>query len=146
MNSDTLLQIGGVLGGVAAIGQMTFQYWKYRTSGEDRKGQAEAARAHLDVAQAEAGLPHVQQALEIGNIGEAVAVQQGMINGMQDHIKFQDDLLAAKDKRIELLEKRLADRDARIDELEARLGQAEDNLAEARRMITDLRTTSQTEQ
>lgn len=133
------------MGGLAAIGQMGFQWWKYHRSGEDRKGQAEAAKAHLDVAQAEAGLPHVQQALEIGNIGEAVAVQQGMINGMQDHIKFQDDLLAAKDRRIELLETRLAERDSKIEQLEKRLDLAEENLATAKRLIGELRSTSRSE-
>lgn len=145
MTPDQWLQLGGILGGIAALSQVGFTAYKYKRGGEDRKGQAEAAKAHLDVAQAEAGLPHVQQALELGNLGEAVAVQQGMINGMQDHIRFQDELLASKDKRIETLENRLADRDKRIDELEQRLGQAEDNLQEARRMITDLRTTSRSE-
>lgn len=140
MSGDQWLQIGGILGGIAAIGQLTFTWWKYHRSGEDRKGQAEAAKAHLDVAQAEAGLPHVQQALELGNVGEAVAVQQGMINGMQDHIRFQDELLRQKDDRIRLLEERNREKDEKIDELEKRLGLAEDNLQEARRMIDALRT------
>lgn len=145
MEGDTVLQVGAWIGGMVALGQLSLQSWKWFRGGEQRKSQAEAAKAHLDVAQAEAELPHIQESLKLGRVAEAVAVQQGMINGMQDHIRFQDEQLAAKDDRIALLEQRLADRDTRIDELEARLGQAEDNLAEARRMITDLRTASHNE-
>jgi uncharacterized coiled-coil protein SlyX len=146
VNSETILQIGGILGGIAAIGQVGFSAWRWKRGGEQRKGQAEAAKAHLDVAQAEAAGPHVAQALELGNIGDAVAVQQGMINGMQDHIRFQDGIIEARDKRIKVLEDRLKERDDRIDELEKRLGLAEDNLNEARRMINAMRSTTQDEQ
>lgn len=136
---DTVLQIGAIIGGIVALGQLGLQAWKWFKGGEQRKSQAEAAKAHLDVAQAEAELPHIQESLKLGRVAEAVAVQQGMINGMQDHIRFQDEQLAAKDLRIKELEDRNREKDLKIDELEARLGNAEDNLAEARRMIDAIR-------
>lgn len=145
MTGETVLQVGAWIGGLVAMGQLGFQAYKWKTGGEERKSQAEAAKAHLDVTQAEAALPHVQESLQLGNVAEAVAVQQGMINGMQDHIRFQDEQLVAKDARIELLEKRLAERDKKIEQLEHRLDVAEANLATAKRLIGELRTTSRNE-
>jgi len=140
-----VLQVGAWIGGLVAAGQLGFQWWKWQRGGEQRKSQAEAAKAHLDATQAESALPHVQRSLELGNVAEAVAVQQGIINGMQDHIRFQDEQLTAKDARIATLEQRLADRDAKIEQLERRLDLAEENLATAKRLIGELRSTSRNE-
>lgn len=129
----------GVLGGTLAIGQFLYGIWKDRKGGTLRKGQAEAAKATLDTAQAEASLPHVQESLRLGNVAEAVTIQQQIINGLRDHAAWQDSQLEACHAENDELRERLAERDRQIDELEARLSIAEGNLADARRIIDTLR-------
>lgn len=141
-----ILSTGGVIGGAIAILQISHQVWKSYRGGELRKGQAEAAKATLDVTQAEASLPHVTESLKLGNVAEAVAVQQQVINGLRAHAEWADLQLQAKEKRIAELEDRLTARDLKIQELEDRLNVAEDSLNTAKRIIDELRETSRTEQ
>lgn len=133
------LSTAGVLGGVVAMAQFVWSVHKDRAGGILRKGQAEAAKATLDTAQAEASLPHVQESLRLGNVAEAVAIQQQIINGLREHAAWQDEQLAACHTENEDLRTRLAERDRQIDELEGRLSAAEGTLAEARRIIDSLR-------
>lgn len=139
MNNNDYLAIGGVLGGVLALGQFLYGIYRDRAGGALRKSQAEAAKVSLDAQQAEASLPHVQESLRLGNLAEAVAIQQQVINGLRDHAAWQDAELVKCHAENAALIKRLAERDARIDELEERLGTAEDNLTAARRIIDTLR-------
>lgn len=139
------LSTGGVLGGLIALGQLGWGIYKDRKGGALRKGQAEAAKVSLDVVQAEQSLPHVQESLRLGNVADAVAVQQQVINGLRDHAAWQDQQLQARDGRIGELERRLAERDRKIEELEQRLGVAEDALSTAKRLIGELRATSRQE-
>lgn len=139
------LAIGGILGGIAAMGQLSYTAYKGWRGGELRKGQAEAAKASLDALQAEASLPHVTEALKLGNVAEAVAVQQQIINGLRDHASWQDEQLQAREEKIKQLEERLAARDQRINDLEERVSVAERSLAESRAIIDELRETSRTE-
>lgn len=129
----------GLAGGCVAIGQFVYGIYKDRKGGVLRKGQAEAAKASLDTAQAEASLPHVQESLRLGNVAEAVAIQQQIINGLRDHAAWQDAQLEESHAREQELIRRLAERDQKIDELESRLSIAEGNLSEARRIIDGLR-------
>lgn len=142
---NTWLSLAGTLGGVVAVVQIGYTIWKDRKSGALRKGQAEAAKASLDTAQAEQSLPHVQEALKLGNLSEAVAIQQTIINGLRDHAAWQDgqmvDLKAENDE----LRTRLSERDDKIKELEQRLGEAEESLNTAKRLIGELRETSRRE-
>lgn len=133
------LSTAGVLGGVLAVAQFTWGIIKDQRGGALRKGQAEAAKAILDTSQAEASLPHVQESLRLGNVSEAVAIQQQIINGLRDHAAWQDAQLEAAHQEAAELRARLAERDEKIDELEARLAIAEGNLGEARRIIDTLR-------
>lgn len=129
----------GVIGGILAVAQFAYGVWKDRKGGALRKSQAEAAKATLDTAQAEAALPHVQDQLRLGNVAEAVAIQQGVINGLRDHAAWQDRELEACHTENAQLRDRLAERDAKIAELEQRLGEAEKALTIAKRLIGDLR-------
>jgi DNA repair exonuclease SbcCD ATPase subunit len=133
------LSLAGVLGGVLAVAQFGYGVWKDRQGGALRKSQAEAAKATLDTAQAEASLPHVQESLRLGNVAEAVSIQQQVINGLREHAAWQDAQLAEAHAEVEALRNALAERDRQIDELEKRLGLAEDNLQTARRIIDRLR-------
>lgn len=133
------LTITGAVGGVLAVAQFAWGAWKDHKGGALRKGNAEAAKATLDVAQAEASLPHVQESLRLGNVAEAVAIQQGIINGLREHAAWQDGQLDACHRENEDLRHRLAERDRQIDELEGRLTTAEGNLSEARKIIDQLR-------
>ena len=136
--SDTLTG-AGIIGGALAVAQFLYSIYKDRSGGTLRKSQAEAAKASLDTAQAEAALPHVAESLRLGNVAEAVAIQQGIINGLRDHIAWQDRELEASHQEVVDLRSDLADRDARIDALEQRLESAEGNLRDARRIIDTLR-------
>lgn len=129
----------GVMGGVLAVAQFLYSVWKDKKGGATRKSQAEAAKATLDATQAEAALPHVQDQLRLGNVAEAVAIQQGVINGLRDHAAWQDKELEACHSENAALRDRLAERDAKIAELEKRLGEAEKALTIAKRLIGDLR-------
>lgn len=135
------LQWAGLIGGIVALCQVAWQVYRGFKGGELRKSQAEAAKAHLDTAQAEASLPHIQRSLELGNVAEAVAIQQGIINGLRDHAKWQDGQIEERDGRIVELERRLTERDEKIEELAKRLISAEVSLATAKRLIGELRTT-----
>lgn len=143
--SSELLSVGGVLGGVLALGQFGYGIWKDRKGGTLRKSQAEAAKASLDTAQAEAALPHIQDQLRLGNVAEAVAIQQGIINGLREHAAWQDGQLDEAHRREKALEDRLSERDAKIAELEQRLGEAEKALTIAKRLIGDLRADARRE-
>lgn len=133
------LSVGGILGGILAIAQFAYGVYKDRRGGALRKSQAEAAKATLDTAQAEAALPHVQDSLRLGNVAEAVAIQQGLINGLREHAAWQDQQLAESHAREAELAKRLTERDEKIAELERRLGEAEKALTIAKRLIGSLR-------
>lgn len=135
----------GLLGGIVAVGQLLWGIWKDQRGGALRKGQAEAAKASLDVAQAELSLPHVQESLKLGNLAEAVTIQQQIINGLREHAAWQDDQIKGRDSRITELEERLAARDEKVAALEERLNQAEEALNTARRIIDELRETSRSE-
>lgn len=139
------LAIGGILGGAAALGQLLHQTIKTWRGGELRKGQAEAAKASLDTMQAEASLPYVTEALKLGNVAEAVSVQQQLINGLRDHAAWQDEQLQSREKKIRELEERLAARDEKVRELEERVTIAEQSLAASRVIINELRETSRNE-
>ena len=139
------LSTGGVLGGLVVFAQLAWGVWKDHKGGAVRKGQAEAAKASMDVAQAEASLPHVQESLKLGNLAEAVTIQQQVINGLREHAAWQDEQLVARDRRIMDLEERLAARDAKVEELERRLDTAEEALTTARNIINELRETSRSE-
>lgn len=143
---DDWLALGGLLGGVAALGQLAYQAVKTWRGGELRKSQAEAAKASLDNLQAEASLPHVAESLKLGNVAEAVTIQQQVINGLREHAAWQDGQIKGRDDRIADLEARLEDRDRKIAELEKRLGLAETEVAAAKRIIGELRETSRAEQ
>lgn len=143
--AEQLLSTAGVLGGIVAACQFVYGIYKDRKGGALRKGQAEAAKATLDTAQAEAALPHVTEALALGNVQEAVAIQQGIINGLRDHAAWQDKELEDCHKENGELRRRLAERDGKIAELEKRLGEAEKALTIAKRLIGDLRATSRSE-
>lgn len=145
MNSINWLSVGGVIGGLVALGQLVWGIYKDRKSGALRLGQAEAAKASLDAAQAEASLPYVEESLKLGNVAEAVSIQQGVINGLRDHAAWQDAQIVARDERITELERRLASRDEKIAELERRLEEAEKALTTARNLINDLRAVRQGE-
>lgn len=140
-----ILAIGGILGGIAAMGQLAYTALKTHRGGELRKGQAEAAKVSLDNLQAEASLPHVTEALKLGNVSEAVSIQQQIINGLRDHASWQDDQIKARDEKITELEGRLSARDEKIRKLEERVTIAERSLAESRAIIDELRETSRTE-
>lgn len=139
MNTNDWLSTAGVLGGILAAAQFLYGVWKDRQGGVVRKSSAEAAKASLDTAQAEAALPHVQDSLRLGNVAEAVAIQQGIINGLREHAAWQDAQLEACHAENDDLRNRLAERDRQIDELETRLGLAEQHLGEAQRIIEGLR-------
>lgn len=139
------LSTGGVLGGLVVLAQLTYGIWKDHRGGAVRLGQAEAAKASLNVAQAEASLPHVQESLKLGNVAEAVAIQQQIINGLREHASWQDQQLETRDARIQELESRLTERDRKIEELERRLDDAEAALTTAKRLIGELRETSRGE-
>lgn len=139
------LSIAGVIGGVLAVCQFGYGIWKDRKGGALRKSQAEAAKATLDTAQAEAALPHIQDQLRLGNVSAAVAIQQGIINGLRDHAAWQDEQLSESHQRELALSERLAERDAKIAELEQRLGEAEKALTIAKRLIGDLRADARRE-
>lgn len=146
MDGDVLLSIGGILGGAAAIGTLLREVWQYRAGDGDRRARAEAAKASLDVAQAEASLPMVQESLRIGNVAQAVTLQQQVMNGLREHMAWQDEQMLAKDQRIEFLENRDEQRVKRIDQLEThlqtlekQLRSVEEQLAVARGIIDDLR-------
>lgn len=139
------LSVVGVIGGLVAVGQLAWAVYKDKSGGAIRKSQAEAAKATVDVAQAEASLPYVQESLRLGNVAEAVSIQQGVINGLREHATWQDEQLRLRDVRIEELEGRLASRDKKIEELEARLDEAEASLNTAKRLIGELRSTSREE-
>lgn len=139
------LNYAGVTGGLLAVAQFGWAVWKDHKGGTLRRGSAEAAKATLDVAQAEASLPHVQESLRLGNVADAVAVQQQIINGLREHAAWQDEQLAIRDERIVTLEKRLSQRDRKIAELEKRLTDAETSLNTAKRLIGELRQASRDE-
>lgn len=139
MSTTDPLAIGGMIGGAVAIAQFAYGIWKDRHDGTLRKGRAEAAKQVLDAAQAEASLPHVQESLRLGNLDQAITIQQQVINGLREHAAWQDTQLALRDQRIAELEQRLKERDDQIDALEERLGIAEGNLADARHIIELLR-------
>lgn len=139
------LSAGGILGGCLAIAQFGYGIYKDRKGGTLRKSQAEAAKASLDTAQAEAALPHVQDSLRLGNVAEAVAIQQGIINGLREHAAWQDAQLEEAHARELELSRRLSERDGKIRELEKRLGEAEKALSTAKRLIGELRATSRSE-
>lgn len=136
--------------GVATViglgSQIAYALFKDYKGGGLRKSQAEAAKTSLDAAQAEASLPHVTEALRLGNLAEAVAIQQQVINGLRDHAVWADEQIKARDAKIADLETRLGDRDAKIEELERRLDIAEDSLKASRTIIDELRATSRAEQ
>lgn len=136
------LSIGGVVGGLVALIQVAYTIYKDKASGALRKGEAEAAQATIEVAQAENALPHVAEALALGNVGDAVSVQQQVINGLRAHTTWLEEQLTLRDQREEELRKRLAERDAKIDELEARLTLCEDQLASARSIVNELRAST----
>lgn len=140
------LAMGGMAGGAVAVAQIVWQIVRDVKGGGLRQSQAEAAKTALDVTQAEASLPHVTEALRLGNVAEAVAVQQQIINGLRDHAAWADGQIKARDDRIAQLEQRLSDRDVRIEELEQRLDAAEASLRTARGIIDELRATSRAEQ
>lgn len=135
----------GVATALGVGSQIVYALWKDLKGGGLRQSQAEAAKTSLDVAQAEQSLPHVQEALRLGNIAEAVSIQQQVINGLKDHALWADGQIKARDARIAELEARLADRDTKIEELEARLDVAEAAQRDARRIIDELRATSRAE-
>lgn len=140
------LSAAGGLAGIAALLQFgwgAIQSWR---GGSVRRQQAEAVKATLDVEQAEQSLPHVAESLRLGNVGEAVTIQQQIINGLREHAAWQDEQLQRRDARIQELEERLEQRDNRIDELEKRLELAEEALTTARTIINDLRRTRSDEQ
>jgi len=139
------LAAGGVIGGIVALGQLAWGIWKDHKGGTLRRSQAEAAKATLDVSQAEASLPHVQESLKLGNVAEAVSIQQQVINGLREHAAWQDAQLDLRDRRIMDLERRLSERDAKVEELERRLDEAEGALNTARNIINELRETSRSE-
>jgi chromosome segregation ATPase len=136
---------GGVLGAVFAGIQILYRMIQDARGGNVRRSRAEAAKMTLDVSQAEQSLPHVTEALRLGNVADAVAVQQQVINGLRDHAAWQDEQLRSRDAEIVDLRRRLTDRDARIEELEARVDVAERSLSSARAIIEELRQTSRTE-
>lgn len=142
LGGGNYLSWAGLIGGLVAVGQLAYGIYKDRVSGAARLGQAEAAKATMDAAQAEASLPHVQESLRLGNVSEALSIQQQVINGLREHANWQDSQLALKDARIAELEERLTGRDRKIEELEKRLDQAEDALNTAKRLIGELRATS----
>lgn len=125
-----------------AVAQFAWQVHKDRKGGSLRKGQAEAAKATLDEAQAAASLPHVTRALELGNIAEAVSIQQQTINGLREHSVWQDEQLALRDLKIADLGRQIAERDDKIARLEERLDAAEEALSTARTIINELRATA----
>lgn len=139
------LSIGGMIGGIIAAAQLAWTIYKGHKGGELRKTQAEAAKASLDTLQAEASLPHVTEALRLGNVADAVAVQQQIINGLREHASWQDQQLILRDERIVTLEGRLSQRDKKIAELERRLTDAETSLNTAKRLIGELRQASRDE-
>lgn len=137
---------GGVLGGIIALSQLAYGIYKDRKDGTLRKGQAEAAKASLDTMQAEASLPYVTESLKLGNVAEAVAVQQQIINGLREHAAWQDARLEECHQENQELRDRLAARDEKVRELEERVLAAEGSLGVARQIIDELRETSRTEQ
>lgn len=140
------LATGGVLGGIVALSQLAYGIWKDRKGGTLRRSQAEAAKASLDTLQAEASLPHVTESLKLGNVAEAVAVQQQIINGLREHAAWQDARLEEAHAENRELRERLAARDAKVQELEERVTIAEANLAASRAIIDELRETSRAEE
>lgn len=139
------LVAGGLIGSVVVLLQLAYGIWKDHRGGAARLGQAEAAKATLDATQAEASLPYVQESLKLGNVAEAVAIQQQIINGLREHASWQDAQLEIRDNRVQELENRLAERDRKIEELERRLDDAEEALSTAKRLIGELRATSRGE-
>jgi len=139
------LSAGGIVGGLLAVAQFGYGVYKDRKGGALRKSSAEAAKATLDTAQAEAALPHIQDQLRLGNVAEAVSIQQGIINGLRDHAAWQDKELEAAHAEAAELRHRLAERDRKIAELERRLTEAERALNTAKRLIGELRATSRSE-
>jgi len=129
----------GALTGVAALLTIAYRMWTDHRSDTSRKGQAEAAKAVLDVNQAEAALPHVQRALELGNVSEAVTIQQQLLNTLRAHIAWQDEELEKRHQEIMSLRGEVAQRDALIEELVVRVDEAEKKLSEARQFIETLR-------
>lgn len=136
---DTWTPLVAASAALVAVGQFLWAIYKDRKSGALMKGSAEAAKASLDAVQAEQSLPHVQESLRLGNVAEAVAIQQQIINGLREQVAWQDSQLGDARRDNEDLRARLADRDAKIDELERRLGVAEHELKDARRIIDGLR-------
>jgi chaperonin cofactor prefoldin len=136
------LAVSGIIAGALAVAQFVWGVYKDRKGGTLRKSQAEASKASLDEAQAAASLPHVTKALELGNIAEAVAIQQGVINGLREHGLWQDQQLREAADREADLTRQLKARDDKIRDLESRLDRAEEHLDEARRIIGELRATA----
>ena len=143
---NEFLATGGIAGGVLAVVQVAWGIIQDARGGGLRKSRAEAAKTTLDVTQAEASLPHVTDALRLGNVADAVAIQQQVINGLRDHAVWADEQIKSRDARIEELEARLASRDERIEELERRLDVAEAAVKDSRLIIDELRATSRAEQ
>lgn len=135
----------GGLAGLAALIQIVWRIVSDRKAQVNQKGAAEAAKASLDSVQAEASLPHVVESLRLGNLSEAVAVQQQIINGLREHVAWQSQQLEQAVEREAQLAERLAARDAKIAELEERLTAAENLLDQARKIIDGLKTTVKNE-
>lgn len=136
------LAVGGIIGGVVAFGQLLWGIWKDHRGGALRKSQAEAAKASLDAAQAAQSLPYVAESLKLGNVTEAVAIQQQIINGLRDHAAWQDEQITQRDEKIAQLEGALKARDEKVAELETRVNAAEQEMATARGIIDELRASA----
>jgi len=135
VNETVLTWLGGG-GFVIGMAQLVAGLYKDRKSRTAQKGQAEAAKATLDAAQAEAAMPHVQESLKLGNVSEAVAILNQVINGLREHAAWQDE-------RLEEAHAEIRRRDEKIATLEERLNEADGLLAAARKIIDELRAPEQ---
>jgi DNA repair exonuclease SbcCD ATPase subunit len=127
--------------------QFAWAAYKDVKGGGLKKSQAEAAKEALDTEAAAQALPHLQEAIRLGNWGEGMSVQQQLINGLQESLtaaaareRSSAERERLKDQRIDELEERVRARDERIDELERRLDEAEQHWAECERHLTEARS------
>lgn len=127
---------------VGAIGICVQGFWRlytYLTSREQQHDQSLADRVQMEALQAEISAPHILEQLQLGNIKDAVSMQQTVITGLYAHARWQDEQIIERDRRIADLEDEIRRRDTRVEELERRVTSAERNLKVARRIIDQFR-------
>lgn len=123
-----LALIGG--GAITTIFTALLDYYKTKRDEEQREFERDKAVSEA---------PLVQESLALGNVDKAVAIQQGIIKNLEDHITYQDREIQAlrdeKDREIRDLRERLRERDEQIDRMESMLMRVRTQLRQAQGQI-----------